>query len=105
MAQTAHASSRLRSGNPALSETFVETELSARSTRSMTVAGVSLKTLVLLAVLVAGGVWGWDSATKSIGVDLGGGYANRTITLPGGFWLASFGAFFIGIFIAVQPRR
>jgi uncharacterized YccA/Bax inhibitor family protein len=71
----------------------------------MTVAGVSVKTLVLLAVLVAGGVWGWDSATRPIGVDLGGGYANTTVTIPGGFWLASFGAFFIGIFIAIQPRR
>ena len=40
-----------------------------------------------------------------IGVDLGSGYANTTVTIPGGFWLASFGAFLLGIFIAVQPRR
>ena len=71
----------------------------------MSVAGVSVKTLILLVVLVAGGSWGWASATEPVGVDLGGGYANTTVTLPGGFWLASFGAFFLGIFIAVQPRR
>ena len=71
----------------------------------MTVAGVSIKTLFLLAVLVAGGAWGWASATEPVGVDLGSGYANTTVTIPGGFWLASFGAFFLGILIAVQPRR
>ena len=71
----------------------------------MTVAGVSMKTLILLVVLIAGGAWGWASATEPVGVDLGGGYANTTVTLPGGFWLASFGAFLLGIFIAVQPRR
>ena len=38
-------------------------------------------------------------------VDLGGGYANTTVTIPGGFWLASFGAFFVAIFLAVNPRR
>ena len=71
----------------------------------MTVAGVSIKTLILLVVLVAGGAWGWASATEPVGVDLGSGYANTTVTIPGGFWLASFGAFLLGIFIAVQPRR
>ena len=105
MAYPSTDSTRLRSGNPALSEKFVETNLSAPATRSMTVAGVSMKTLVLLIVLVAGGAWGWASATEPVGVDLGGGYANTTVTIPGGFWLASFGAFFLGIFIAVQPRR
>jgi uncharacterized YccA/Bax inhibitor family protein len=105
MAQTTNASPRLRSGNPALSEKFVETQLSATATRSMTVAGVSVKTLILLVVLVAGGAWGWASATEPIGIDVGGGYANTTVTIPGGFWLASFGAFFLGIFITVQPFR
>jgi uncharacterized YccA/Bax inhibitor family protein len=99
------ATTGARSGNPALSEKFVETQLSVRSTRAMTVGGVSFKTLVLLAVLVAGGAWGWASAAKPVGVDLGGGYANTTVTIPGGFWLASFAAFFLGILIAVQPRR
>ena len=69
----------------------------------MTVAGVSIKTLVLLVVLVAGGAWGWAAAVEPVGVDLGGGYANTTVTIPGGFWLASFGALFLGIMIAVQP--
>ena len=104
MAQTGSAS-RLHSGNPALSENFVETHLAAAATRPMTVAGVSIKTLILLLVLVAGGAWGWAAATEPVGVDLGGGYANTTVTIPGGFWLASFAAFFLGIMIAVQPRR
>ena len=95
----------LRSGNPALSDSFVSSHLQVRAARSMTVVGVSLKTLVLLAVLIGGGAWGWASATEPVGVDLGSGYANTTVTIPGGFWLASFAALFLGIFIAVQPLR
>ena len=105
MAQTTTAPTRLQSGNPALSEKFVEANLARSATRSMTVAGVSVKTLILLVVLVAGGSWGWASASTPVGVDLGTGYANATVTIPGGFWLASFGAFLLGIVIAVQPRR
>jgi uncharacterized YccA/Bax inhibitor family protein len=105
MSQTTVAPTRLHSGNPALSEKFVETNLTARTERSMSVAGVSVKTIVLLAVLVAGGAWGWASATTPIGVDAGSGYANATVTIPGGFWLASFGALFLGISVAVQPAR
>ena len=95
----------LRTGNPALSEKFVETNLSTRAPRSMSVAGVSIKTLVLLIVLVAGGAWGWASASTPVGVDTASGYANATVTIPGGFWLASFTAFLLGIFIVVQPTR
>ena len=105
MAQGTAAPSALHSGNPALSEKFVETQLVASSARSMTVAGVSIKTLVLLVFLVAGGAWGWAAATQPVGIDLGSGYANTTVTIPGGFWLASFAAFFLGIMIAVQPGR
>ena len=105
MPTTTTAAPGLHSGNPALSETFVRTNLTVSAARSMSVAGVSIKTLFLLAVLVAGGAWGWASATEPVGGDLGSGYATTTVTIPGGFWLASFGAFFLGIFIAVQPRR
>jgi uncharacterized YccA/Bax inhibitor family protein len=105
MSQTTVAPTRLHSGNPALSEKFVETNLTTRAERSMSVAGVSVKTIVLLAVLVAGGAWGWASATTPIGVDAASGYANATVTIPGGFWLASFGALFLGISVAVQPAR
>ena len=105
MTQTITASGGLHSGNPALSEKFVETQLVAGDAKRMSVAGVSVKTLFLLAVLIAGGAWGWAAATKPVGVDLGGGYANTTVTIPGGFWLASFGAFLLGIMIAVNPRR
>jgi uncharacterized YccA/Bax inhibitor family protein len=95
----------LHSSNPALSEKFVEENLIAGSAKRMSVAGVSVKTLVLLAVLVAAGSWGWEAATKPVGVDLGGGYANTTVTIPGGFWLASFGAFLLGIMVVVNPGR
>jgi len=105
MTHTTTAPAQLRSGNPALSESFVENNLSSRATRSMTVGGVSVKTIVLLIALVAGGAWGWASATQPVAVDLGTGYANTTVTIPGGFWLASFGAFLLGIATAVQPRR
>ena len=101
---TTDAPTHLHAGNPALSETFVETHLTTAATRSMTVAGIAVKTMVLLAVLVAGGAWGWAAATEPVGVDLGGGYANTTVTIPGGFWLASFGALVVGIGIVVQPR-
>ena len=104
----AHATAErppLRSGNPALSEKFVETQLVPAADRTMSVAGVGIKTIVLLAFVLAGGAWGWASATTPVGGDLGGGYANTTVTIPGGFWLASFGAFFVGIMIVVSPRR
>lgn len=96
-----------RSGNPALSEKFVEQQLTpvVPAPRTMSVGGVSIKTLVLLVVLVAGGAWGWASATETVPPEVGGGYADTTVTIPGGFWLASFGAFFVGIFISVSPRR
>jgi uncharacterized YccA/Bax inhibitor family protein len=107
MAQTvtAPASTGLHSGNPALSDSFARAHLTQRAVRPMSVAGVTVKTTVLLVVLVAGGAWGWAAATEPVGVDLGDGYANTTVTIPGGFWIASFAALFLGIFIAVQPQR
>jgi uncharacterized YccA/Bax inhibitor family protein len=107
MTATATHPGDLRSGNPALSDRFVETRLvrSQVAARTMTVGGVTLKTLVFLAFVIAGGAWGWASATEPVGVDLGQGYANTTVTIPGGFWLASFAAFFLGIMIAVAPQR
>ena len=105
MTATAGARPALRTGNPALSDKFVESNLTVTAMRSMSVAGVAIKTIVLLVVLVAGGAWGWASATKPVAIDLGGGYANTTVTIPGGFWLATFGAFLLGIFIVVRPQR
>ena len=105
MAPSTATPTRMRSGNPALSEKFVEANLTAPAARSMTVAGVSIKTLVLLVVLVAGGAWGWAASVEPVGVDLGSGYANTTVTIPGGFWLASFAALFLGIMVVVQPTR
>jgi uncharacterized YccA/Bax inhibitor family protein len=70
----------------------------------MTVLGTSAKTLVLLAFVVAGASWGWASATEPVATDIGSGYGNTTVTIPGGFWLASFGALFVGIFVSMNPR-
>src|SRR5262245_28078006 len=95
------------SGNPALSERVVEKYFvpSAERAKTMTAGGAALKTVVLLAVLIAGGAWGWASATTPVGSDLGSGYGNTTVTIPGGFWLASFGAFFVAIFLVMNPMR
>src|SRR5262245_62405472 len=98
MTQTASVglgrSGGMSSGNPALSEKVVDQYFvpSGTERRTMTVAGTAIKTLLLLAFLVAGGAWGWASATTPVGTDLGSGYGNTTVTIPGGFWLASFGA-------------
>src|SRR4029077_3498519 len=93
--------------NPALSEKVTSEYLvaSREQVSTMTVAGTALKTFVLLAFLVAGGSWGWSSATKSIPADIGSGYGNTTVTIPGGFWVASFAAFFVAMFLIFNPRR
>jgi uncharacterized YccA/Bax inhibitor family protein len=94
------------SGNPALNERAAGAYLPAGgATKTMSVGGVVVKTAVFLAVLIAGGAWGWASATDLVAADVGGGYADTTVTIPGGFWLASFGAFFVGMFTAFNPRR
>jgi uncharacterized YccA/Bax inhibitor family protein len=94
------------SGNPALSDRVVSKYLVPDgATRTMSFGGVSAKTAVFLALLIAGGAWGWASATESVSADAGSGYANTTVTIPGGFWLASFGAFFLGIFAVFNPKR
>ena len=94
----------MHTGNPALSEKVASEYLVAprEHVKSMTVAGTALKTFVLLVFLVAGGSWGWSSATQPIPADLGGGYGNTTVTIPGGFSLASFAAFFVAMFLVVQ---
>lgn len=94
-----------RSGNPALNDRFVTQELVPTQARTMSVAGIGVKTIILLAVVIAGGAWGWASATEEVPPDLGGGFADTTVTIPGGFWLASIAALFLGIFIAMAPRR
>ena len=94
------------SGNPALSDRVLSTYMVPDSAaKTMSVGGVALKTAVFLAVLIVGGAWGWASATAPVATDAGSGYANTTVTIPGGFWLASFGAFFVGIFTSFNPRR
>jgi uncharacterized YccA/Bax inhibitor family protein len=94
-----------RSGNPALGERFETAYAATTAPKAMSVAGTALTTAFLVVILLVGGAWGWSSAVEPTGVDLGGGYANTTVTIPGGFWLASFGAFLIGIFIVVNPTR
>lgn len=103
-------SQELTSGNPALNQNIVDQYMTpgaaavVAAPKTMTVFGTSLKTVFLLAVLIAGGAWGWASATTPVAADAGSGYANTTVTIPGGFWLASFGALFVGIFAAMNPR-
>ena len=97
----------LGGGNPAFSDEIQREYLSGATaaTKTMSVGGVTVKTVAFLIVLVAAGAWGWASATEPVAVDAGTGYANTTVTIPGGFWLASFGALFVGILVAVNPRR
>jgi uncharacterized YccA/Bax inhibitor family protein len=92
------------SGNPALNSEAAQQLLTQPAARTMTVAGVSVKTALFLVIVLIAGWWGWISATEPVGVDSGGGYGATTVTLPGGFWLASFGALFVGIFTALNPR-
>ncbi len=107
VSSTMSAPRELRSGNPALSDEFVRTNLVSPppAARTMSVAGVSLKTLILLGFVIGGAAWGWASATEDVPAELGSGYADTTVTIPGGFWLASFGAFLFGILIVVVPGR
>ena len=95
------------SGNPAFSDRVTSEYLRGPVARlpTMTRGGVAIKTLVDLVILIAAGAWGWASATDPVAVDAGSGYANATVTIPGGFWLASFGAFFVGLLCSFNPRR
>jgi len=95
------------SGNPAFSDRITSEYLAPGQAvpKTMSRFGVGIKLLVDLAVLIAAGAWGWASATTPVADDAGSGYANVTVTLPGGFWIASFAAFFVGIMCAMNPRR
>jgi uncharacterized YccA/Bax inhibitor family protein len=93
------------SGNPAFGSKAAAELFAESSTRTMSVGGTAIKTVFFLLVLIGGGAWGWASATTAVATDLGGGYANTTVTIPGGFWLASFAAFFVAIFLTINPRR
>jgi uncharacterized YccA/Bax inhibitor family protein len=92
------------SSNPALKSDAAQELLHQPAERTMTVAGVSFKTLVFLALVIIAGLWGWASATEPVATDTGGGYGTTTVTLPGGFWLAVLGAFVVGIFASINPR-
>jgi uncharacterized YccA/Bax inhibitor family protein len=96
-----------QSGNPAFNARVLSEYMVApvERTPTMTRGGVAVKTLINLAVLIAAGAWGWASATDPVAADVGGGYGNVTVTIPGGFWLVSLAAFFVGIFCSLNPRR
>lgn len=94
------------SGNPALSDKVVSEYLvPTADTRTMSVGGTAVKTFVLLVVLIAAGAWGWASATQGSPVDGAATYGTTTVTFPPGLWLASIGAFIVGIACSVNPRR
>jgi uncharacterized YccA/Bax inhibitor family protein len=93
----------ITSGSPALkSEYLVEDRAEPRT---LSVGGVAVSTLVFLAVLVAGGAWGWASAVEPVGADSAGGYGTTTVTLPPGLWLASLAAFTVSFLVIAVPRR
>jgi uncharacterized YccA/Bax inhibitor family protein len=104
---TAPTETQIRSVNPVVNLGFVESQLTptVAAPKTMSVAGFTMKTMVLLAFAVAGGAWGWASATEQVPDQLGAGYGDTTVTIPGGFWLASFAAIVLAIFITVSPRR
>ncbi len=97
------------SGNPAFNDRIVRDYLSpsatARGERTMTIGGTAAKTFVFLVVLVAAAAWGWESASKPVATDIGGGYGATTVTIPAGFWLASIVALFVGIATSLNPSR
>lgn len=95
-----------RSGNPALSDQRVRDYLqqAPADSRGVSVAGTAAKTSLFLVALIAAAAFGWQTATQPVSMDLGAGYGDTTVTIPGGFWLASFGALFVGIFAAMNPR-
>jgi uncharacterized YccA/Bax inhibitor family protein len=94
------------SGNPALESNAARAYYAPAQVeaRTMTVFGTTVKTAVFLAIVVAGGAWGWATATAPVATDTGGGYGATTVTIPGGFWLASFGALLVGIITSMNPR-
>ncbi len=93
-------------GNPAFDREEVQTALHTPATdASMSVGGVFAKTLLFLVVLVAAGLYGWNATVDPVTPDAAGGYATTTVTVPGGFWLASLLAFGVGIYVSLNPRR
>lgn len=103
---TAAASPSLdSSGNPALSDrVLTDYFVTDRAAATMSVGGVVVKTALFLILVIAGGAWGWASAVEPVATDAGSGYGNTTVTLPGGFWLAAFGAFLLGIVCSFNPK-
>jgi uncharacterized YccA/Bax inhibitor family protein len=100
------APGELASGNPAFTASFVEHHLLvAAPRRTMSVPGIGVKTLFLLCIVIVGGSWGWAAATTDVPPELGSGVGDTTVVIPGGFWLASLGAFFMGLFVSVVPAR
>lgn len=92
------------SGNPAINSRAAERLLAIRGAATMTAVGTSVKTLILLLVLVAGGAWGWAASTSTVPArDAVGGFGNTTVTIPGGFWLAALGAFVVVLYLAFNP--
>jgi len=102
-----HSATRPVGGNPAFSERITTEYLAPTPAErdTMSRGGVAVKLLVDLTVLIAAAAWGWASDTQPVAQDAAGGYANVTVTIPAGFWLASFGAFFVGIMTSMNPRR
>ncbi len=92
-------------GNPAFDRPEVQQAFATPDTQSaMSVGGVTVKTLLFLIVLVLAGMFGWNATVDPASADAAGGYGSVTISVPPGFWLASFAAFGAGIYTAINPR-
>ncbi|MDY7104736.1 MAG: Bax inhibitor-1/YccA family protein [Actinomycetota bacterium] len=95
-------------GNPAFDKPEIQRALASPDSAAapMTVAGVFVKTVLFLVALVIAGAYGWNATVDpGTATDAVGGYGNTTVTIPGGFWLASFVAFGVGIYTSVNPRH
>lgn len=92
-------------GNPAFDKPEVQQALATTDARPMTVGGVAVKTLLYLVALFAAGAYGWSATVDPATADAAGGYGTVTVTVPGGFWLASLVAFGVGIYTSLNPRR
>ncbi len=92
-------------GNPAFDKPEVKQALASSDPRPMTVGGVALKTLLYLIALLIAGSWGWNATVDPATADAADGYGTVTVTVPGGFWIASLLAFGVGIYTSLNPRR
>ena len=80
-----------KSGNPALSKGMMERVMAVESTSNATVGGTIVKTLILLALVIGAGIFGWQSA------------ANLTSGIGFAIMGASIAALIFGLIASFKP--